>query len=118
MKHIIYFLFVSFLFTAACSGEADNDSDSAQVELSEEMEEFTETASDTTQNLQDIIKKFAEDEKLKKHDIINRNLSEVKVVEKKGDCYTIETPDAGLTRVYEICWEDEKITTITDKGIK
>jgi len=118
MKRIFFLALVLIISLSACKTEPDSDTDTSKVEVTTEMKEFTEKMSDTTENLQDIVKKFAESEELKKHDIINQNITEMKVVAKNGDCYTVETPDSGLTRIYEICWTDGKITKITDKGIK
>ncbi|GEM_PF-1956875 len=118
MKRIVFYVFLLVLTIASCKSDDSETTDSAKVEVTTEMKDFTEKMTDTTENLQDIVKKFAESDELKKHDIINQNITEMKVVAKNGDCYTVETPDSGLTRVYEICWSDGKITSIIDKGIK
>ncbi len=128
MRLLFSIFIIVMLGISACKTDTDNNNDSTNTdsvskeisteEISTEMKDFKEKMTDSTENLQDIIKKFAESEELKKHDIINQNLSEMKVVAKNGDCYTVETPDSGLTRIYEICWSDGKITAITDKGIK
>ena len=112
-----YLPLIIALFLFACKSEPKPDTDSTVV-VTEEMHDFTEKVTDNTESIEDILQKFAESEELKEHDIINQNLSELKIVGQEGDCYTVETPDSGLTRVYEICWTDNKITSITDKGIK
>ena len=46
------------------------------------------------------------------------DLKDPKVTAKNGDCYTVEFAAGITTRVYDVCWKDGKITTITEKEVK
>jgi len=46
------------------------------------------------------------------------DLKDPKVTAKTGDCYTVEFAAGITTRVYDLCWKDGKIASITEKEVK
>jgi len=96
---------VSVAFMLSCGGGK------SKVETSPEMQEFMDMIKGSHENVSTALAKFAV-ENLQNHDITMYDLKNATAVAKEGNCYTMEAEAGVTTRVYKICWNGNKITSI------
>lgn len=115
MKKSILSLFVIlatiFALTSCGGGGAD-------VEMTPEMTEFVSMIKGTSDDVTAALEKFGVSDEVKENDMGMYDLKDPVVTAKTGDCYSVEFSAGITTRMYEICWADGKIASITDKGMK
>ncbi|MDF1548222.1 MAG: hypothetical protein P1P88_10400 [Bacteroidales bacterium] len=115
MKKSILSLFVilaAFFALSSCGGGTP------AVELSPEMTEFVGMIKGTSDDVTAALEKFGSTEDIQADDMGMYDLKDPVVTAKNGDCYSVEFTAGITTRMYDICWADGKIATITDKGMK
>ncbi len=113
MKKTILSLFVTLVIVFAissCGGKS--------VEMSAEMQDFVSMIKGTSADVSSALTKFGATEEIVDNDMSMYDLKDPKVTAKEGDCYTAEFSAGITTRVYEICWQEGKIVSITEKEIK
>jgi len=114
MKKVVINLFVALAFFFAFSSCGGGSS----VEQSPEMKEFVGMIKGKSADVVSALEKFASTPELKGDDMGMYDLSDPNVTAKTGDCYSVEFSAGATTRMYDICWADGKISSITDKGMK
>ncbi len=90
----------------------------ASVEVSTEMNDFNSMINGSHEDVSKAVEKYAASETLNDNDIVYFGLSNPVVTEATQDCYLVDY-EAGITiRSYEICWDEGKIVSIVEKGMK
>jgi hypothetical protein len=113
MKRTILSLLVTLALVFAissCGGKS--------VEMSAEMQEFVGMIKGSSADVSSALTKFGATEEIVENDMSMYDLKDPKVTAKEGDCYTAEFAAGITTRIYEICWQEGKIVSITEKGMK
>ena len=115
MKTPIFTFFIPlliFCILIGCNG------DNSDIELSPEMTEFLEMIKGSSDDVTAALGKFGASEEIKLDDMGIYDLKKPKVTSKNGECYSVEFNYDITIRMYDICWADGKIISISDKGIK
>ncbi len=118
-KLIAIFIIFSFsLFTFSISG--CGSSNTTDVKTTPEMEEFMKALDGKYQSVTDAITKFAVKPDLNTADMDTKDLRDPVIISASvnggSTCYTIKTNDGAKDCQYELCWENGKISSITDKS--
>ncbi len=111
MQKLFLVLMATMIFTA-CGNKK-----SGGAATSPEMEAFMKMLDGKSTTVDAALTKYGSTG-LNNADMNLYNLESPKVVATNGNCYTMEATSGITTRTYEICWENQKIKTITNKGMK
>ena len=114
MKRLSLVFFVA-CGLVACGGEEKKES--SDVKVAPEMTTFMSKLDGTSASVEAAIKEFGSDS-LNNADITMYNLKEPKVTAANGNCFTMDAGSGATIRTYDICWENGKIKTVTDKGMR
>jgi hypothetical protein len=136
MKKITILLFsslfaLSFVLTS-CGGGAAGDEASAdstkkadspvepekpKFEVPAEMTEFMSMLTGKSDNTEAALTKFGVED-LETADMEMYDLKDAKAVGMNNKCFTMEAASGQTIRTYDICWDNGKITTVVDKGMR
>lgn len=97
----------------ACGGSEKQ----AQIKVSTEMQDFMNNFNGRSASVKIALDDFAKPG-IDRKDMDLYNLEKPKVLEANGNCYLMECKSGMTTRIYNICWENGKISSIEDKGMK
>lgn len=106
----LFVLLVMILAISSCGGKS--------VETSPEMQEFVGMIKGSAADVSSALSKFGATQEIIDNDMSMYDLKDPKVTAKTGDCYTVEFAAGITTRIYDLCWKDGKITSITEKEVK
>jgi len=106
----ITMIFAVVAILASCGGSS--------VEMTAEMTEFTGMIKGTAADVTTALDKFGSSDEIKTNDMTMYDLKDPKVTAKTGDCFSVEFSAGITTRMYDICWKEGKIVSVTDKGMK
>jgi hypothetical protein len=112
MKKLVFSMLTLVLIMSAvsCGG-----SESAQV--SSEMKSFMDMLTGDGNAVGKALDKFAK-ESTSREDMDLYGLESPKVVSADENCYEMEAKSGITVRMYQLCWEEGKISKIVDKGFK
>lgn len=98
------------LFSSSCGG-------GEKVEVSSEMTSFMNMLTGSDDAVEKALDNYAL-ESTSREDMDMYSLETPKVVGSSDNCYEMEAKAGMTVRMYELCWEEGKITKISDKGFK
>jgi hypothetical protein len=82
------------------------------------MKEFLAMFNGTASQVATALEKYGANPEVVKSDMSLYDLKNPKIIKKKGDCYIVEFDIDIAVKMYEICWENDKISKINDIGLK
>ncbi|HAP01336.1 MAG TPA: hypothetical protein DCQ93_05360 [Bacteroidetes bacterium] len=105
---------ILFLIFQSC-GQKNN----SNVKLTPEMENFMSMLDGKYQSVDAAIQKYRSSDTLRTQDMDIKDLQNPEVQDGRTDgkqtCYDLKVNDKAKDCVYELCWENGKIISITDK---
>ena len=114
----VFLILSTILLSCANKGEKNSKTDeSTENRISTEMTEFMAMLQGKSDATDAALNKFASDS-LDKKDMNMYDLENPKVISTDKNCHTLEAKSGMTTRTYVLCWENGKIKTIEDKGMK
>jgi len=99
--------------------EAGADEESSQpeetkVEVSAEMADFIAPFNGTAEAVMASLEKYGANQEIVDHDMGFYNLEDPKVTGQDGNCYSLTCKSGMVENYYTVCWENGKITSITE----
>jgi len=115
MKQYLLISSILVLFSVFCGCNTEK----SEIQTSVEMEKFLKLATISADSTDVALERHGVGEAVKLSELSVYDLSEPIVVSRVDDCYTVEFSTGELiTKVFKICWTEDKITNIEDLGIK
>ena len=100
---------------AGGGGKADPGTPS--VAVTAEMQDFMRMLEGKHTHVEAALSKHGA-EALDSQDMDMYDLQQPKVVSAEGACYTMDAKAGMTTRTYILCWQDGKIASVEDKGMR
>ncbi len=111
MKYLFLFLVPIILLSCSTS--------SSDIAVSKDMNSFLKLAVGSADSTEKALNIYAANENIKLSEMSVYDLTEPLITKNVGECYTVEFSTGELiTKVFRICWTQDKITRIDDLGIK
>jgi hypothetical protein len=82
------------------------------------MTSFLKLFNGTASQVAVALEKYGATTEIVKNDMSLYDLNSPKILKQNGDCYLVEFDIAIAAKIYEICWESDKIIKINDIGLK
>lgn len=120
---LVVSLFTAILFITACGGgkgekkPAAEAQVSAETKISAEMQDFINSFNGKYTSVEAALQKHAAPG-IDTKDMGIYDLDEPKVLETNGNCYLIQCKSGMTKRKYNVCWNENKISMIEDKGME
>ena len=97
-----------------------NSTNKTEVKTTPEMEEFMKAMDGKYESVTAAITKFASKPDLNTADMDTKDLRDPEIISASvngtSTCYTLKSNDGAKDCEYELCWENGKIISITDKS--
>jgi hypothetical protein len=112
-KIFAWSVLLTVILTVSCGSKSTSEKKETNP-----MSEFLGMFNGTASQVAIALEKYGSNESVIKNDMALYDLKEPKIMKQKGECYLVEFNLDIAVKIYEICWENNKIVKINDIGLK